>query len=274
MITPPTQSAPAFRRSADAFVPLDPTRSGWDATLSNGSAVAGLLTSLLEAELRRPGFQAARLTVDLLKPVPFAPLEGRAQVLREGGRLRQGHAELACQGKVVARASGLFLTPSDDSAGAHGAAPLALPGDAPATGMMGPSKDPGRHLSYEYFCDMRWVTSRDAPNPAVWVTPPPDFLEGEACSDLVRCVAAADLLAGMAELSRRSHTPQSPVAINADLNLVFAGEPRGVAFGLRLQHLASAGGAGFAHAELFDAGGFRGMVTQSRVGNSPARARP
>lgn len=256
-------------------MPLDPARSGWDATLVNGSAAGGLLTVLLEQVLRRDGFQVARLTIDLLKPVPFATLRGSAQVLREGGRLRQGEAQLAVDGATVARASGLYLAPTDAPPVAHGVAPLLPAGDGPPTAMMDDAKDGGRLPSYEFYCDMRWVSARDAAEPTVWVTPPASFLEGEPCSDLVRCVAAADLLAGPAELTRRARMPQSPVAINADLNLVFAGDPQGTSFGFRMTQLAAAGGVGFAHAQLFDAQGFRGLVTQSRVGNrSTNRGQP
>jgi hypothetical protein len=264
--------APAFQRHQDAFSPLPPSHSGWDPTLTNGSAAAGLLATLLEGALRQPGFQVARITVDLLKPVPFAPLKGSARVLRAGGRLRQGEAELTCDGKLVARASGLFLAPSDGPACVHGATALPPPGDVESTGMFRVAKEPTRHPSYQHYCDMRWVTARVAPRPALWVTPPTVFIEDEPCTDLVRCVAAADLVAGLAELTRRSQTPESPVAINSDLNLTFAGEPRGAAFGLRLTQLAADAGVGFAHAELFDEGGFRGTVTQTRVGNRPSSA--
>lgn len=133
------------------------------------------------------------------------------------------------------------------------------------------AKHPGRQPSYEYYCDIRWVTARDAPQPALWVTPPATFVEGEPCTDLVRCVAVADLLAGLAELTRRHQTPESPVAINADLSLTFVGEPRGAAFGLRLTQLAADAGVGFAHAEMFDEAGFRGTVTECRVSNRPSR---
>ncbi|MEZ4329094.1 MAG: thioesterase family protein [Polyangiales bacterium] len=274
MSMPEPALAPTFRRHDDAFVPLAPARSGWDPGLCNGSAAAGLLARLLEGALRRPGFQVARLTIDLLKPIPFDALTGRAHVQREGGRLRQGEAELRCGDAVVARASGLFLAGSDAAGSVHGPAPFPPPGEAESSGMFRASKDPGRQPSFEYFCDLRWVTARDAAQPALWVTPPAVFVEGEPCSDLVRCVGAADLMAGLAELSRRHRAPESPVAINADLNLTFSGEPRGSAFGLRLTHLAAKAGVGLAHAELFDEGGFRGTVAQCRVGNTPKSRTP
>ncbi|MBK7777786.1 MAG: thioesterase family protein [Sandaracinaceae bacterium] len=213
------------------------------------------------------------LTIDLLKPIPFGTLDGRALVRREGGRLRQGEAELSWQGAVVARASGLFLAGSEGPGSVHGPAPLPPAGEAESSGMFRASKEPGViHRSSTFaICA---GPARDAPQPALWVTPPSVFVEDEPCSDLVRCVAAADLMAGLAELTRSHCTPASPVAINADLNLTFSGEPRGQAFGLRLTHLAAEAGVGLAHAELFDADGFRGTVAQCRVGNTPKSRTP
>lgn len=274
MSTTEPAHVPTFRRHHGAFMPLAPARSGWDPGLCNGSAAAALLALLLEDALRRPGFHVARLTIDLLKPIPFGTLDGRALVRREGGRLRQGEAELSWQGAVVARASGLFLAGSEGPGSVHGPAPLPPAGEAESSGMFRASKEPGRQPSFEHFCDLRWVTARDAPQPALWVPPPSVFVEDEPCSDLVRCVAAADLMAGLAELTRSHCTPASPVAINADLNLTFSGEPRGQAFGLRLTHLAAEAGVGLAHAELFDADGFRGTVAQCRVGNTPKSRTP
>ncbi len=263
--------APAYRLEGERFVPLPPARSGWDPRLVNGSASAGLLASLLERELRRPGLSPARITIDLMRPIPFAPLEGRVRRVREGRRLGLADAELFHGDELVARASGLFLASSEIPDQAASVEPPPQPSGFPSGRLLPGLSDPGEHPSYQFYCDVRWATAPGAAEPTVWIRPPDVVVEGMPTSDLVRAVATADLLAGLAVAHCRAQDAPVPQAINADVQVAIAAEPRGDFFALRLNRMVSSAGVGFASADLFDEAGYVGRVSQSRVTNRPRR---
>lgn len=97
-----------FSVDGDSYVPGPMTRGPWGAAMG-GQIVGGLLGWGIERSGIDPGLQPARLTVDLLRPVPLEPVQIRTSVVREGRRIKLVDGTLVQDGKVVARASALFL---------------------------------------------------------------------------------------------------------------------------------------------------------------------
>ena len=91
-----------------------------------GQIVGGLLGWALDRQ-GDDDLQPARLTVDLLRPVPFAPLSIETSIQREGRRIKLADAALLQNGQVVARASALFLRRSAEPEGQVWSAPAAMP---------------------------------------------------------------------------------------------------------------------------------------------------
>jgi hypothetical protein len=60
----------------------------WDSTMQHGSAPAVLLTWAAEAIPTSVPMQIVRLTIDLMRPVPVAPLTLETEVLREGRKIQ------------------------------------------------------------------------------------------------------------------------------------------------------------------------------------------
>ena len=86
------------------YMPSIYTRGPWDPTLLHGGPVAALFGEVLQDE-SDDDFQPARLTVDLIRPVPIAPLELATTSVREGRRLDVREGVLSASGKAVARAT-------------------------------------------------------------------------------------------------------------------------------------------------------------------------
>ena len=64
-----------FVRDGERYRPTDRSHGPWDEAQLSGSMAAALLAHGVEG--RRPqGFHVARLTVDLFRAVPWAPLAG------------------------------------------------------------------------------------------------------------------------------------------------------------------------------------------------------
>ena len=101
-----------FTVDGDSYVPSAMTRGPWGA-LMGGQIVGGLLAWGIEHSGVDPEFQPARLTIDLLRPVPIEPVQIRVEVQREGRRIKLVDATLEQRGKTVARASALFLRRGD-----------------------------------------------------------------------------------------------------------------------------------------------------------------
>lgn len=102
------EPAAFFVADGDCYLPGPMTRGPWGATMG-GQIVGGLLGWGIEQCGVDPGFQPARLTVDLLRPVLLEPVQIQTSVQREGRRIKLVDGALVQNGKTVARASALFL---------------------------------------------------------------------------------------------------------------------------------------------------------------------
>ncbi|MFZ8913641.1 MAG: acyl-CoA thioesterase domain-containing protein, partial [Pseudomonadales bacterium] len=114
-----------FHRDGDHYLPQDPARGPWGESL-HGGAPAALLTQALTDLVAVP-FPLARLTLDMFRPVPLAPLALTGTVLRKGKRLALAEMTLSAEGVPCARALGLFSAPSPLPEGAVTSTPCPLP---------------------------------------------------------------------------------------------------------------------------------------------------
>ena len=81
----------------------------WDATMQHGSAPAALVTWAAEAVPTAVPMQIVRLTIDLMRPVPVAPLTIETEVLREGRKIQLCAVRLLANNVVVVRATVLKI---------------------------------------------------------------------------------------------------------------------------------------------------------------------
>ena len=98
-----------FVRQGETYVPTASAGGPWSPSHLHGGSPTGLLALLMEQATADSGLRLSRLTVDLLRPVPAAPLTAELAVVRAGRRLRVLQASLLADGVEVCRASGLFL---------------------------------------------------------------------------------------------------------------------------------------------------------------------
>src|SRR5689334_22033241 len=81
----------------------------WDPGLQHGSAPSSLICWAVERLPSPVPMRVARLTVDLMRPVPVAPLTIATEVLREGRKIQLVAARLLSEGKEVVRATALRI---------------------------------------------------------------------------------------------------------------------------------------------------------------------
>ncbi len=81
----------------------------WDPKMQHGSAPSALIVAVVEAVPTAAPMRVARLTVDLMRPIPVAPLDIRTEVLREGRKIQLCNVDLISDGKLAVRGTVLRI---------------------------------------------------------------------------------------------------------------------------------------------------------------------
>jgi hypothetical protein len=236
------------------FAPNDSARGGWDSTALHGRVVAGLLAHHLEGEWGRPGFRPARLTVDLFRPVPVAPVEVVSEPVREGTKVRVADARLSCEGVPVARAIVVFLATSENPAGAVWSPPdwdASLPEDL--------SNRPGDGMP---MWDTRPIDHpwRSAERKRAWVRANRPVVAGAELTPFVRAASVADFTNPFANSGEAGLQ-----FVNADVTLYLHRLPVGEWIGFEVTSHHAADGIAVATCALYDEAGGIGRTAVCSV---------
>src|SRR3954447_14521424 len=100
---------PLFRVDGEEIVPTELSRGPWDPNALHGGPTAALLARALERHDPGSASFVARLTVELLRPVPLAPLRVVARTGRAGRNVQALEGALFARDREVARATALPL---------------------------------------------------------------------------------------------------------------------------------------------------------------------
>lgn len=264
-----------YEQDGRVFVPTEWAGSPWSSKHQHGGPVNALFARAVEEAAAQAELRVVRLTVDLYRPVPLAPLALDWRFVRRGRRIAVVEAELslASDGSGVSRASSVLLRPDRDvpRTWQHTPAPpLALSGAEPVEFMPKVYRDSvpkGFHWSFEVRM------GADLHGAAAWITTPLDLLPASPMTPLQRCAAVADLTFG---LSGRSLLRQRIVdldawrvpMINTDTTIYWERPPVGSWFGFRHALLTDHEGIGLAEVDLADAEGRLGRSLQAMLANA------
>lgn len=248
---------------ADAFyLPLDGgrfaatehTAGPWDPALQHAGPPAALLVRAVE-ELAAPWPAVlARVSVDILGPIPVAEVEVAAAVRRSGRSVELVTAELAAGGRVAARTTVWRIRRQDLDLPASASALLDA-GPAPAL-PAAESPLPAGWSGAGYLRAIEWRVVRGSwgePGPAtVWGRQRVALVVGEEPSAVQRVLTIADSGNG---LSYVLPLDGSWYFINPDLTVHFQREPVGAWVCLDARTDLDAAGFGLASSRLYDATG-------------------
>ena len=245
------------------FMPTNYARGPWDPTSLHGGAPAALITEAFRREQPGDELPIARLGFELLRPVPFAPLELSVAIVRPGRRVQELAAELRCEGVLICRASALRVQPVPEGLEVEGGPPVEEPMPGPQDGTpVDFALDDAAHASFASAMEMRWLDDPGARGPArVWIRPRTELVTGAPLSPLARLAAAADFGNGVSAALPFDRY----IFINADLSIHVQREPRGEWIGLDARTLLHGGGTGLAESVLHDIDGPLGRALQTLV---------
>src|SRR5262249_35141608 len=100
----------AIFRVDGADVVTSPHAAGpWDPNMQHGGAPASLVVWAAERIATAAPMQVARVTIDLMRPVPVAPLTLQTEVLREGRKIQLCAVRLLADGKLTVGATVLKI---------------------------------------------------------------------------------------------------------------------------------------------------------------------
>jgi hypothetical protein len=242
-------------------VAVSPEAAGpWDPRMQHGSAPAALAVWAAEQIAPSVPMQIARVTIDLMRPVPLAPLVLQTEVLRDGRKIQLCEVTLLAEDVTVVRATVLKvkserLTLPPDVAGL----PLDLPGPDQSR------QDEEKFSASPFLAGMSLRAARGQfgtpGKAAIWYRLDRPMVEGFAVSQAMRAVVAADFCNGTSPvLDFREWT-----FINADLTVSLTRLPVGDWILLDAESWIGPEGAGLAMARLADTSGYFGRAVQSLV---------
>lgn len=229
--------------------------------MQHGGAPASLIAWAVERMPMREPMQVVRMTLDLLRPVPVAPLEIKIDVQREGRKIQVCNVTLSAEGVICVRATVLKVRQAE----------MALPEHIIDEQVTLPGPDQGsesriRFSAHEQFA--AGVTLRSVSGSfgelgpaALWFRAHRQIIEGEAITPLMRAAMTGDFCNGISSVLDFEEW----TFINADLTISLARMPVGEWILLDAQTWLGDHGAGLAFAKLGDERGYFGRAIQSLV---------
>lgn len=249
------------------LLPGEHSRGPWSENALHGGPVAAMVGRAAEAALRAtgsPAVEPVRLTLDLERPVPLAPLVVDAAVVR-GGRKVQVAEVTVCDGdgRRLVRASVLAIRRAllelpgervapDDAPPPPKEAAIDDPMWEPLGAMTAFHKDGAEHrIVAGGFSKLGPTTD--------WIRLAVAVVAGETPSPFQRVVAAADFVNGISSVLPFEQW----TFINPDLTVALHRLPVGEWIGVDATTRLDPGGVGTAEADLFDETGRIGRSVQT-----------
>lgn len=241
----------------DRFHSTNLTAGPWSPDAQHGSPIAALLVHCMERADAVAPLPVARVTIELLRPVPVAELVVHARVRRPGRLVRLLEAEALHEGTQVALGTAWVIA-GDAPVRSDDAAPLRSPRPTGRGIEMPQLRDRGFHVA---AVEIDFVAGGfDQPGPGTaWIRLRVPVVAGHRVTPAQRAVVAADFGNGISSVVDAAAT----TFINPDLTVYLSRAPQGE--WVAVDSVTRSGGEGFGYAEsvLSDTGGIVGRSAQS-----------
>lgn len=250
-----------YEREGDLFRATELTRGPWDPGAQHAGPLAALLGYAIERLPESEELQVGRVTFEILRSIPIAPVRAEARVVRPGRRVQMVEAELSdAEGEVLMRARAWRIRTAE----------IEIPPEALVAGDPPPPPEQGNPANffptgqehgYHTAMEVRFVSGDFVePGPAVvWLRMRRPLVAGEEPTPLQRALVVADVGNGVsASLDFRRY-----LFINVDLTVQLERMPAGEWVCVDAVTLPQPHGIGTAESVLSDAQGRIGRGLQT-----------
>jgi hypothetical protein len=247
-----------FERIDDhSFQPSPQTGGAWNLAEQHIAPVLGLLTHLVKRDCveRADDFAIARLSFDILGPLPIEPFTADVRVVRSGRRVELLEASITHNQRPVVRLRAWLLKPHDtETLAATRLPPIAGPLD------MAPF-DASSVWRGEFIKTVSVRRTEDRPGRAAyWLRAEQELIDDEPVSTLARAAGLFDVANGMAVLVN----PTEVTFPNVDLTVHLFGTPRSDWLGFDTSVSFGSNGLGLTSTVIHDESeGPIGVIAQS-----------
>lgn len=249
-----------YALEGDLATPTELTRGPWDESHQHAGPPAALLGRAIEALPTRDEtpMRVARITYEILRPVPIAPLRVETEIERDGRKVQMASAALYAGDDEVMRARAWRIRVGEVDI------PDLLPGppeSSPDDGEPGNFFPTGKEIGYHTAVEYRFIHgSFVEPGPAlVWMRSRVPLVGGEEISQLQRVLVVADSGNGVSATLDWAKF----LFINVDLTVHLHRYPEGEWVRLDAVTLPERDGIGLADTRLADRSGPIGRSAQS-----------
>ncbi|HSS05298.1 MAG TPA: thioesterase family protein [Solirubrobacterales bacterium] len=249
-----------FEADGDAYRATELTRGPWDPGAQHAGPPSALLGRAIERVGGGEGFQVARVTFEILRPVPIGPVRVEAEVVRPGRSVQMIEASLSNGDGELIKARAWRIRTSE----------VEIPSDVVSTPLAPVGPDKGGKPEFfstgqdvGYHTAMEWKSVGGGflePGPAtVWMRMGCRLVAGEEPTPLQRTLVAADVGNGIsAVLDWRRY-----LFINVDLSVHLERMPEGEWVCVDAVTLPQPNGIGTAESVLSDERGRIGRAAQA-----------
>lgn len=244
----------------DVFDSSPLTAGPWSPQAQHAGPPSALLVRQIERHQPRPGHRLARVTVDILRPVPVAPLHITVESLRRGNRVELLQAMAQADGRpvLIGRAWRLIAASADFPA----------PRPAEQVREIGAAQDVALSDGWHgdgYLSAIEWRFERGSfaeLGPATaWTRPKVGLVGGEDMTPWQRVLTVADSGSGISVCAPPAQHP----AINCDLSVLLDRDPVGEWIGMDARTTVVPGAGAMTQTIIFDQAGPAGVATQTLV---------
>lgn len=243
----------------DEFVATSATAGPWSAQAQHGGPPSALLGRAFERHEPAAGQRLARVTVDILGPVPLGKVSVRTRTVRPGRRVTLLEGALEAGGREVLHARGWRIAmpaaPVPEVRQNENLPPIPQHDVRPVF--------PGGGYTDGYLAAVEWrfVTGGfgDYRPSSAWLRPRIPLLPGEEPSPMCRSLLLGDSGSGVG----LAVDPAEFLCINVDLTVVLPRDPAGEWLLLGADTMIGGQGTGLTQTSLSDTGGRCGTVVQT-----------
>jgi Thioesterase-like superfamily len=251
-----------YEPDGDLYLATELTRGPWDPGAQHAGPPSALLAREIELMPDSERFQVGRITFEILRPIPIAPLRIETRVLRPGRRVQLVEAELSVDGEVLVRATAWRLEIAPVELPAEAVAPL-VPPPPPEQGAESDFFPTEHEHGYHSAMEVRFLEGGflELGPATVWLRMRYPLVAGAETSPLQRVLVVADVgngVSGTLDYHRF-------VFINVELTVHLERVPAGEWICVDAVTLARPTGIGIAESVLSDREGRIGRAAQTLV---------